>query len=211
MRNAHLKDIRADWKETGRMFFGRVSVMALALGTSPEREHMPGLSKLSNHLKGQVGLFFTSWDVSETLDYFHSIRRPEFARAGCVATQTFIIPSGGPLSPILSQEDKAAGIERSTPFPSAMEPQLRKLGLSTRLEKGSIMMAAEQTVCKAGDKLTSEQAQILKLMGVKMSVFRVGLRWLWDKETGDVKEYDAPLEDEGDAEESEEEDEEMDE
>ena len=193
------------------MFFGRVSVMALALGTSPEREHMPGLSKLSNQLKGQVGLFFTSWDVTETLDYFHSIRKPEFARAGCVATETFTIPSGGPLSPVLLKEDEAAGIEKSTPFPSAMEPQLRKLGLSTRLEKGSIMMATDQTVCKAGDRLTSEQAQILKLMGVKMSVFRVALRWMWDKETEAVKEYDAPLEDAGEVEEGEDDDEEMDE
>ena len=30
---------------TGRLFFGRVSVMALALGTTPELEFMPGLSK----------------------------------------------------------------------------------------------------------------------------------------------------------------------
>jgi len=68
MRNSHLKDIRAEWKgrvsrtryyypllnharstvyRTGRLFFGRVSVMALALGTTPESEFMPGLNKFS--------------------------------------------------------------------------------------------------------------------------------------------------------------------
>ena len=32
---------------TGRLFFGRVSVMALALGTTPESEFMPGLGKVA--------------------------------------------------------------------------------------------------------------------------------------------------------------------
>jgi len=32
---------------TGRLFFGRVSVMALALGTTPELEFMPGLGKIA--------------------------------------------------------------------------------------------------------------------------------------------------------------------
>ena len=69
MRNSHLKVIRAEWKgrvleiryfnrllmyaqsavdRTGRLFFGRVSVMALALGTTPELEFMPGLSKAAS-------------------------------------------------------------------------------------------------------------------------------------------------------------------
>jgi len=68
MRNSHLKGIRAEWRgrvpetryyyrllmyarsavdRTGRLFFGRVSVMALALGTTPESEFMPGLGKIS--------------------------------------------------------------------------------------------------------------------------------------------------------------------
>ncbi|KAG8812682.1 mRNA turnover and ribosome assembly protein [Serendipita sp. 399] len=193
MRNTYLKDIRADWKGTGRLFFGRVSVMALALGISPEREHLPGLSNLSSHLKGQVGLFFTSWDIQETLDYFRSIAKPDFARSGSRATQTFVVQSG-PLCPALSKVDEEAGMKQ-TPFPSSMEPQFRKLGLSTRLEKGVITMATEQAVCEQGKTLTTEQAHLLKLFGIRTSVFRVSLRYLWDKETGDVKEYDPPVED----------------
>ncbi|KAG8769044.1 mRNA turnover and ribosome assembly protein [Serendipita sp. 397] len=209
MRNTYLKDIRADWKGTGRLFFGRVSVMALALGTSSEREHLPGLSKLSSHLKGQVGLFFTSWDIQETLDYFHSISKPDFARSGSIATQTFVVQSG-PLCPVLSKVDEEAGMKQ-TPFPSSMEPLLRKLGLSTRLERGVVTLSTEQTVCEKGKQLTTEQAHLLKLFGVRTSVFRVSLRYLWDKETGDVKEQDPPIEDAepaGDSS-SEEDDEEM--
>ena len=70
MRNSHLKGIQAEWKgrvpetrfcnrllmyarsavdTTARLFCGRVSVMAVAfgttLGTTPELEFMPGLGK----------------------------------------------------------------------------------------------------------------------------------------------------------------------
>jgi len=191
MRNAHLKDIRADWKETGRLFYGRVSVMALALGRSPEQEYKAGLSEISSHLRGQLGLFFTSWDPQETLDYFHSFQKPEFARSGTIAPQNVVLEAG-PLTPIVSPEDAANGIQAS-PFPPSMEPQFRKLGLSTRLEKGVITLAASQTVCKKGGTLTTEQAQILKLLGLKLSIFRVALRWMWDKETGEVKEHDGSI------------------
>jgi hypothetical protein len=43
------------------------------------------------------------------------------------------------------------------PFSHSMEPQLRKLGLSTRLERGVPTLAVEHQVCKEGDVLTPEQ------------------------------------------------------
>lgn len=147
---------------------------------------------MSSHLHGQTGLFFTSWDPQETLDYFHSFQKPEFARSGSIATQNVVLEAG-PLSPIVSPEDAANGIKPS-PFPPSMEPQLRKLGLTTRLDKGVITLMGRQTVCKKGGTLTAEQAQILKLLGLKLSVFRVALRWMWDKETGDIKEQDDSIE-----------------
>lgn len=177
---------------TGRLFYGRVSVMALALGRSPEQEYKEGLSEMAAHLRGQVGLFFTSWDPQETLDYFHSFQKPEFARSGTIAPQTVVLEAG-PVAPFVTPEDTANGIKPS-PFPPSMEPQLRKLGLTTRLDKGVITLAARQTVCKKGDTLTAEQAQILKLLGLRLSVFKVALRWMWDKGTGKVKEQDGKIE-----------------
>lgn len=65
MRNAHLKIVRNLWKEyvssiskvaflysqnfhsSARIFFGRGTVMAKALGTTPEEEHRLGASKLA--------------------------------------------------------------------------------------------------------------------------------------------------------------------
>jgi mRNA turnover protein 4 len=42
-----MKDIKTEWKSS-RFFFGKNKVMAKALGTTPEEELRPNLSKLAN-------------------------------------------------------------------------------------------------------------------------------------------------------------------
>lgn len=46
MRNEGLKDVRAQWRGTGRFFLGKTRVMAKALGVSPETEYEEGLGQL---------------------------------------------------------------------------------------------------------------------------------------------------------------------
>ena len=72
------------------------------------------------------------------------------------------------------------------PFPHNEEPQLRKLGLRTRMVRGVPTLDAPHTVCEEGKTLTPEQAQLLKLIGVKMVKFRVGLRARWEAASGEV-------------------------
>jgi mRNA turnover protein 4 len=50
MRNEGLKEVRQQWRGTGRFFFGKTRVMAKALGTDPETEYAEGLGEL-----GKVG------------------------------------------------------------------------------------------------------------------------------------------------------------
>jgi hypothetical protein len=47
MRNDGLKDVRAQWRGTGRFFFGKGKVMAKALGETVETEYQEGLSQLA--------------------------------------------------------------------------------------------------------------------------------------------------------------------
>lgn len=181
MRNSHLKTVRKLWKDTARIFFGRGAVMAKALGTTPEEEHQPGLHKIASKIKGQVGLLFTNSPPSEVTEWFDDFRPPDFARSGTKATQTFTIPSG----PIMQQHS-----EPPEPFPHNEEPQLRKLGLHTSMVRGVPTLDNPHTVCEQGKTLTPEQAQLLKLVGVKTVKFRVGLRAYWNKDTGDVTEIE---------------------
>ena len=47
MRNEGLKEVRGQWRGTGRFYFGKGKVMAKALGLTPETEHADQLSQLA--------------------------------------------------------------------------------------------------------------------------------------------------------------------
>ena len=52
--------------------------------------------------------------------------------------------------------------------------------------RGVPTLTAPHELCKKGKVLTTEQAQLLKLTGVKMVTFRVALLSRWDSTTGEV-------------------------
>jgi hypothetical protein len=62
------------------------------------------------------------------------------------------------------------------PAPHSIEPQFRKLGLSTSLTRGVPTLGAPHVVCKAGDVLNSNQVQLLKLFGKSFATVRYYLR-----------------------------------
>ena len=111
------------------------------------------------------------------IDWFADFQQPDYARAGNTATRTVILPVG----PVLRHHSNPP-----EPFPHNEDPQLRKLGLTTSMVKGVPTLTAPHELCKKGKTLTSEQAQLLKLTGVKMVTFRVGLLARWDSATGEV-------------------------
>ncbi|KAG1885087.1 ribosomal protein L10-domain-containing protein [Suillus subluteus] len=201
MRNAHLKTVRKLWKDSARIFFGRGAVMAKALGTTVEEEHRMGLHKLAQQIKGQVGLFFTDSEPQEVIEWFDDFKQADYARTGNKATRTVILPVG-PVMRVHSDPPE--------PFPHNEDPQLRKLGLTTSMKRGVPTLENPHRVCDKGKALTGEQAQLLKLIGEKLVVFRVGLLARWDAASGEVVQVEGrctEIEREGD--EDLEEDEEM--
>ncbi|KAF9276997.1 mRNA turnover 4 [Mortierella antarctica] len=162
MRNTYLKTVRAEMKSS-RFFFGRTKVMAKALGTSPEDEHKDNLHKLAEQLVGHVGLLFTNTEPEEVKEFFANYTESDFARSGVRATSTYVVPAG----PVYRGEEV---------FPHNMEPQLRSLGMPTVLNNGIVTLTNEYRVCKEGQTLTPEQAQLLKLFHVQMAEFHVTLK-----------------------------------
>jgi len=177
MRNTHLKTVRNLWKDSARIFLGRSAVMAKALGSTVEEEHREGLHKLAKHIKGQVGLFFTDTEPQEVIEWFDDFRQPDFARSGNIASRTIILPAG----PIMRTHS-----DPPEPFPHSEEPQLRKLGLTTTMTRGIPTLGNPQKLCEKGKLLTSEQAQLLKLIGEKMVIFRVSMKARWSAASGEV-------------------------
>eukprot|EP00842_Homolaphlyctis_polyrhiza_P000021 jgi/Hompol1/1019/HPOL_004418-RA len=159
MRNAYLKEVRADWA-TSRIFLGRTKIMAKALGTTEEEEYQQNLRHFSEKVEGSVGLLFTDSNPEEVKTYFQTKRETDFARGGAIATDDVVIPAG----PVMRGELK---------FPNNMEPQLRKLGMPTSLSSGVITLANPYTICRKGDTLTPEQAHLLKHFGFHLAEFHI--------------------------------------
>jgi len=164
MRNNKLKEVREEWHHS-KFFFGKNKVMAFALGKSETDEYKDNLHRVSGCLRGQRGLLFTNSTKDEVTKWFESYADVDFARTGCVAEQEVALKEG-PLEQ----------------FTHSMEPQLRQLGLPTKLVKGVVTLTQDYVVCKEGDALKPEQARILKLLGHQMAEFKIHVTALWSND-----------------------------
>uniref|UniRef100_A0A915PI63 Ribosome assembly factor mrt4 n=1 Tax=Setaria digitata TaxID=48799 RepID=A0A915PI63_9BILA len=156
--------VRQKFKNNSRFFYGKNNVMAIALGKNPSTEYASELSKVSGLLKGECGLMFTNEDSETVKKYFEELIIADFARSGQTAISTVKLHEG-PL----------------TQFSFSLEPQLRKLGLPTKLDKGIVTLISDYVVCKENDKLTPDQCRLLKFLDYKMSTFHVKLSVHWSK------------------------------
>ncbi|OZJ02494.1 hypothetical protein BZG36_04373 [Bifiguratus adelaidae] len=167
MRNNFLKDVRTEWR-TSRFFLGKNKVMAKALGNTAEDEYKEGLKDLTKQLTGNVGLLFTNSKPDIVQAYFDQYTQPSYARAGNEATDTIKLSEG----PLTRGPD-------AEPVPHNMEPQLRKLGMPTVLKNGIVTLPFNYTVCREGEILSSNQANILKLFYHQLSEFKIHLQCYW--------------------------------
>ncbi|KIY04020.1 uncharacterized protein Z520_00712 [Fonsecaea multimorphosa CBS 102226] len=193
-RNNFLKQVRAEFSDS-RIMMGKNKVLMVGLGQTEETECVPGVSALAPYVKGEVGLLFTNQKPTDIEEYFADWLNQDFARSGSVATRDVRIPPGE----IHTQYGVEGG--EDDPLPVQIEPTLRKLGIPTRLVKGQVVLEEHPEgsmdeeegylVCKEGDTLDSRQTSILKILGVRMSEFRIGLRAVFDKNTSTVREVSA--------------------
>ncbi|KAI4088617.1 MAG: hypothetical protein LQ344_005956 [Seirophora lacunosa] len=182
MRNHYLKRVRAELASDSRVFFGKSRVMAKALGDSPSTEPHPSTSVLSAHLTGPCGLIFSHRDPPSLLSYFSTFHPRSYARAGTISTRAFTLPSG-----LLYSRAGEVPASEDVPLAHSIEPTLRKLGVPTRLLKGTVELDEPFEVCKEGKVLGSGQTTLLKMFGVAMAEFGVEVRAWWVRETGEVE------------------------
>ncbi|MCO5549922.1 hypothetical protein L7F22_003398 [Adiantum nelumboides] len=199
MRAAHLHEVRALWKSNGsQIIYGKNRVVARALGATPEEELRTGLSGLTARLNGSVGLLFTDSSRDEVLDWCKDHEREDFARSGHTATQDVLLPAGEQASHVLVVEEHkmltnihwtfSAGpvqmaLDPPETLPAPLEPQLRKLGMPTELKRGVPTLLQPYQVSTAGQKLSPENAQILKHLMIKDAKFRLVPLAVWEAAT----------------------------
>lgn len=148
--------------------------MAKALGQTPSEAIAPGIEGLTPHLAGNVGLLLTNRPVETIIEYFSKLAPVDFARAGVNASRSFTIPAG-----VVYATAGEVPEDYDVPLEHSIEPELRRLGVPTRMVKGKIVLGDESgegegyVVCKDGDVLDSRQTRLLKLFGVCLSEFKV--------------------------------------
>lgn len=173
-RNLFLKDLRQQWSDS-KFLFGKNKVISLAFGRSVESEYKENLSKIIPYLSGNIGLLFTNRSKEEVLKFFSEFSCPDYARSSNIATEDATIQAG-PLEQ----------------FQHTMEPQLRKLGLHTSLKKGVVTLDTDYVICKKDDKLTPDQARLLKLFEIMQATFKVNVKIHWNSK-GELDIIDASV------------------
>lgn len=193
MRNNFIKQVRTAFSDS-RVVMGKTKVMMVALGRDAASETVPGVSALGPYVSGEVGLLFTDRDVREVEEAFAGFWNADYARSGAVASREVRIAPGE----VMTMYGVEGGEE--DPLPLSIEPQLRKLGVPTRIKGGKVvleeapeggMIDADEEgylVCKEGDALDSRQTSILKILGVRMAEFRIELQAVYDRQEEGVKE-----------------------
>ncbi|PFH33179.1 mRNA turnover 4 (MRT4) family protein [Besnoitia besnoiti] len=164
-RNSLLKLVR-DLIKPGKVFYGKNKVIQRALGTSATTECLPNIYKLSKHLTGHRALLVCKHPMDKLRPQLQKLQAKDFARAGFVATEDLQLKEGS---------------DALAHFPHSLEQRFRSLGIPTLLKNGKIILLGDYTVCKKGQPLTPEQAQILKHLGVKMAEFHINLLAEWHK------------------------------
>eukprot|EP00252_Welwitschia_mirabilis_P021337 TRINITY_DN5458_c0_g1_i1.p1 TRINITY_DN5458_c0_g1~~TRINITY_DN5458_c0_g1_i1.p1 ORF type:complete len:230 (+),score=47.02 TRINITY_DN5458_c0_g1_i1:134-823(+) len=162
MRNSKFKDLREQLKSSSRFFLGSNKVLQIALGRTAADEMKDGVSKVSEMLGGERGLFFTNLPKEKVVSIFENFQEHDFARTGALATETVELKEG-PLEQ----------------FTHDMEPFLRKQGMPVRLNKGVVELVADYTVCREGEPISPEASHILRLLGIQMAVFCMHLICRW--------------------------------
>lgn len=159
-----------------RIFFGKTKLMSRALGTSPSDAIAEGIHRLSPFLTGSVALLFTNREPAAISEYFSNFTPVDFARAGAIAGSEFVIPPG-----VVYATGGAVPAEHDVPLGHTIEPELRRLGVPTRMVRGKVVLGGDEsgegsegyTVCKEGDVLDSRQTRLLKLFDQCLSEFKV--------------------------------------
>jgi len=164
-RNHFMQEVRKRLRP-GEIICAKNKVMQLALGMTAAQECQDNIHKIANRISGPCALLFTEKPPAEIQQLFTEYRPLDFARAGATATETVTLSKG---------PDALARL------PHSIEAHLRAIGLPTQLKEGRIHLLGDHTVCKEGQEISADVAQVLKLLEIKQAKFLLTVEAHWKK------------------------------
>merc|ERR1712166_204319 len=174
MRTGPFREIQRSMRSDSKFFIGKNKVIQVGLGRTSEDEFADNTHLLSKYMIGHVCLLATNKTHEKMIEELKEKEVEDFATAGVNATYDVFL---------------AKGTEALSAYPHSLEPYLKLLGLSIKLNFQKLELLPDVYVCKEGQVLNVEQSKILKLLGYKMSTFR--LTFLCQRtQKGKFREFD---------------------
>jgi large subunit ribosomal protein LP0 len=147
-----LHDVRISLRGRGSVLMGKNTMMKKVLtdrALSGNERDKTLLAKLGGLLQGNIGLVFTNGDLSKMADEIEREKVQAGAKQGSVAPCDVIIPAG------------VTGLEPTkTQF-------FQSLNINTKITKGSVEILKDEQIVTKGNKITSSQAALLGMLGIK--------------------------------------------
>jgi large subunit ribosomal protein LP0 len=171
-------DIRAALRGNSTILMGKNTMMRRSIRLYIERTGNDQWAPLLDHMFGNVGLVFTTGDLSEVRATIAEFKVGAPARVGLLAPNDVIIPAGG------------TGMDPSqTSF-------FQVLNIPTKINKGTIEITSDMHVVHAGEKVGASEATLLAKLGIKpftyglvvLKVFENGA--LYDPKVLDITDDD---------------------
>jgi len=130
------------------------------------REHLnknSSLEPLIPHIRGNVGFVFTNGDLPEIRNKLGALKVKAAAKAGAVAPNDVIVPSG------------STGLEPTkTSF-------FQALGIQTKINKAMIEILSDVHLIKQGSKVTASQAVLLQMLNIQPFQYSLDVKTVFDE------------------------------
>ena len=157
-----LQQMRESMRGTTVIKSGKKGLITRALNSSKKSN----IKTLQEKLAGEPALLLTNENPFRLFRLIKENRTPAAAKPGDIAAKDITIPKGSTNLP---------------PGPSIST--LQKVGLKTSVQGGKIAVMADKIVCKAGEKITQDLADVLALLKIEPMEIGLDLAYVWEDGT----------------------------
>lgn len=157
-----LQQMRESMRSSTIIKMGRKTLIKKAVGNSKKHN----IKLLEETLTGVPALLLTQENPFRLFRLLKENRTPAAAKPGDIATKDITIPKGSTNLP---------------PGPSIST--LQKVGLKTSVQGGKIAIMQDKVVCKAGEQISQELADVLSLLKIEPMEVGLDLAYVWEDGT----------------------------
>ena len=131
---------------------------------SMEQAGREGTQEFLDAVSGPNVFLFTNGNPFKVAMELDANKVKVFAKAGDIAMNDIVMSAGN------------TGLS-----PGPLIGSFGVLGVRTRIEAGNIWVATDTTVCKKGEEISNELADLLTRMGVRASEMGLSIKAVWEK------------------------------